>query len=374
MGLLDTEILSNRWDVENSLNNAMNKTAMAWGQLDRTKYAPMTASTALQGDMYGRSLGSMLGGQHPELQKQDIIDDIMKRYPDPRTSTELREVSKEFAKAGLTDYSFQIMEVANELYKTEVTKDKATDKWYTGISKTLQNNLLTRPIVEMYAKELYGINDEDWNNRDKYTMPTINQMMKDAKAELIGQMDNYANRKMMDNLSKSDIKKLKSNDATFTQDFFADLTQYGNTDIVNFLQSVVDFDSTGGKATMIVNAEFRTRIKENDLSELDDLFIKNSITDLLSKKKAGTITKIQQGNLTLLQAEEKKRAAGQVDDVDARILYLKSQHPKLGTETEEEYEKRIRGMVSTEQFSSANISYTGDAVVDWVIPSGRVVA
>jgi len=371
MGLLDTEILSNRWDVENSLNNAMNKTAMAWGQLDRSVYAPMTASTALQGDMYGRSLGSMLGGQHPELQKQDIIDDIMKRYPDPRTSTELRAIAKEFAEAGLTDYSFQITEVANELYKTEVTKDKATDKWYTGISKTLQNNLLTRPIVEMYAKELYGINDEDWNNRDKYTMPTINQMMKDAKAELIGQMDNYANRKMMDNLSKSDIKKLKSNDATFTQDFFADLTQYGNTDVVNFLQSVVDFDSIGGKATMIVNAEFRTRIKENDLSELDDLFIKNSITDLLSKKRAGTITKIQQGNLTLLQAEEKKRAAGQIDDVDARILHLKSQHPKLGTETEEEYEKRIRGMVSTEQFSSANISYTGDAVVDWVIPSGR---
>ena len=369
MGLLSSEILSNRWDVENSLNNAMTKTAQEWGQLDRSVYAPMTASTALQGDMFGQSIDSMLGGQHPEMQKQDIIDEIMRKHPDPKTSAELRAVAKEFAEAGLTDYSFQITEVANELYKTEVTKDKATDKWYTGISKTLQNNLLTRPIVEMYAKELYGINDEDWNNRDKYTMPTINQMMKDAKAELIGQMDNYANRKMMDNLSKSDIKKLKSNDATFTQDFFADLTQYGNTDIVNFLQSVVDFDSTGGKATMIVNAEFRTRIKENDLSELDDLFIKNSITDLLSKKRAGTITKIQQGNLTLLQAEEKKRAAGQIDDVDARILHLKSQHPKLGTETEEEYEKRIRGMVSTEQFSSA--SYTGDAVVDWVIPSGR---
>ena len=371
MGLLSTEILSNRWDVENSLNNAMTKTAQEWGQLDRSVYAPMTASTALQGSMFGQSMGAMLGGQHPEMQKQDIIDEIMRKNPDPKTSAELRAVAKEFAEAGLTDYSFQITEVANELYKTEVTKDTATEKWYTGVSKTLQNNLLTRPVVEMYAKQLYNISDEDWNNTEKYKPTTIKSMLADAKSELIGQMDNYANRLRMDAVSKTDLKKLMSNDATFTQDFFADLTQYGNTDIVNFLQSVVEFDSTGSRATMIVNAEFRTRIKENDLAELDDLFIKESILDLIDKKKAGTITKIQQGNLTLLQAEEKRRAGGQIDDVEARILYLKSQHPKLGTETEEEYEERIRGMVSTEQgLVSANISYTGDGVVDWIVPSG----
>ena len=371
MGLLSTEILSNRWDVENSLNNAMNKTAMGWGQLDRSVYAPMTASTALQGDMYGQSMGAMLGGQQPEMQKQDIIDEIMRKNPDPKTSAELRAVAKEFAEAGLTDYSFQITEVANELYKTEVTKDTATEKWYTGVSKTLQNNLLTRPIVEMYAKQLYNISDEDWKNTDIYKPTAIKTMMDDAKSELIGQMDNYANRLRMDAVSKTDLKKLMSNDATFTQDFFADLTQYGNTDIVNFLQSVVEFDSTGNKPTMVVNAEFRNKIRENDLSALDDVFIVESILDLIDKKKAGTITKIQQGNLTLLQAEEKRRAGGQIDDVEARILYLKSQHPKLGTETEEEYEERIRGMVSTEQgLVSANISYTGDGVVDWIVPSG----
>ncbi len=48
MGLLNTEILSNRFDVENSLNNSMNERAMAFGALDRTAYAPMTASTALR--------------------------------------------------------------------------------------------------------------------------------------------------------------------------------------------------------------------------------------------------------------------------------------------------------------------------------------
>ena len=161
MGLLDTEILSNRWDVENSLNNAMNERAMGWGQLDRTAYAPMTASTALQGDMQGQSIGGMLGGQQVEMQKQDIIDNIMANNPDPRTSEELRTVAKQFAEAGLTDYSFQITEVANQLYKTEVEKDASTYKDYLNVGKTLGNNLLTRPVVEVYAKQLYGYTDSD---------------------------------------------------------------------------------------------------------------------------------------------------------------------------------------------------------------------
>ena len=372
MGLLSTEILSNRWDVENSLNNAMTKTAQEWGQLDRSVYAPMTASTALQGSMFGQSMGAMLGGQHPEMQKQDIIDEIMRKNPDPKTSAELRAVAKEFAEAGLTDYSFQITEVANELYKTEVTKDTATEKWYTGVSKTLQNNLLTRPIVEMYAKQLYNISDEDWKNTDKYKPTAIKTMMDDAKSELIGQMDNYANRLRMDAVSKTDLKKLMSNDATFTQDFFADLTQYGNTDIVNFLQSVVEFDSTGNKPTMVVNAEFRNKIRENDLSDLDDAYILASIDSLLELQKKGTITKIQQNNLTLLQRESNERDKGNFGDLEKRILHLKSQHPKRDGESEEDYNNRIMIMVNAE--ASANISYTGDAVVDWIVPSGGGVA
>ena len=247
MGLLDTEILSNRFDVENSLNNSMNERAMAFGALDRTAYAPMTAANALQGDMQGQAIGGMLGGRQIAMQKQDIIDDIMSRNPDPRTSTELRNVAKEFAQAGLTDYSFQITEVANQLYKTEIEKNTSTDKDYLNVGKTLSNNLLTRPVVEVYAKQLYGYTDAEW---EEATPVDINRMLKDAKSELQGQIDNYANRLRMDNISKTDIKKLMSNDATFTQDFFQDLTQFGNTDIVNFLQSVVKFDTTGNKSTL----------------------------------------------------------------------------------------------------------------------------
>lgn len=373
MGLLDTEILSNRFDVENSLNNSMNERAMAFGALDRTAYAPMTAANALQGDMQGQAIGGMLGGRQIAMQKQDIIDDIMSRNPDPRTSTELRNVAKEFAQAGLTDYSFQITEVANQLYKTEIEKNTSTDKDYLNVGKTLSNNLLTRPVVEVYAKQLYGYTDAEWEEAKPVD---INRMLKDAKSELQGQIDNYANRLRMDNISKTDIKKLMSNDATFTQDFFQDLTQFGNTDIVNFLQSVVKFDTTGNKSTMVVNPEFRTELRPNDMELMDDAVLAQSIIDLQNTKK---MSEIQKENLRLLVQEQTKRGESSLNNADsntieARRTYLKSKHLQQNNESNEEYEARINAMLQSEgaQISMNNFGVTDNNVSSWIVPTGPV--
>jgi hypothetical protein len=374
MGLLDTEILSNRFDVENSLNNSMNERAMSFGALDRTAYAPMTAANALQGDMQGQAIGGMLGGRQIAMQKQDIIDDIMSRNPDPRTSTELRNVAKEFAQAGLTDYSFQITEVANQLYKTEIEKNTSTDKDYLNVGKTLSNNLLTRPVVEVYAKQLYGYTDADW---EEATPVDINRMLKDAKSELQGQIDNYANRLRMDNISKTDIKKLMSNDATFTQDFFQDLTQFGNTDIVNFLQSVVKFDTTGNKSTMVVNPEFRTELRPNDMELMDDAVLAQSIIDLQNTKK---MSEIQKENLRLLVKEQTRRGESSLNNagseaIETRRTYLKSQHSQRNNESNEEYENRINSMLQSEGATTTsmnNFGVTDDNVSSWIVPTGLV--
>lgn len=374
MGLLDTEILSNRFDVENSLNNSMNERAMSFGALDRTAYAPMTAANALQGDMQGQAIGGMLGGRQIAMQKQDIIDDIMSRNPDPRTSTELRNVAKEFAQAGLTDYSFQITEVANQLYKTEIEKNTSTDKDYLNVGKTLSNNLLTRPVVEVYAKQLYGYTDAEW---EEATPVDINRMLKDAKSELQGQIDNYANRLRMDNISKTDIKKLMSNDATFTQDFFQDLTQFGNTDIVNFLQSVVKFDTTGNKSTMVVNPEFRTELRPNDMELMDDAVLAQSIIDLQNTKK---MSEIQEENLRLLVKEQTRRGESNLNNADsntieARRTYLKSQHAQRNNESNEEYEDRINAMLQREGATTTsmnNFGVTDDNVSSWIVPTGTL--
>ena len=367
MGLLDTEILSNRWDVENSLNNAMNKTAMAWGQLDRTKYAPMTASTALQGDMYGRSIGSMLGGQHPELQKQDIIDDIMKRYPDPRTSTELRAVAKEFAEANLTNYAFQIIEVANELYKTETTKDTATESWYDDIGKMLGNQILTNDIVELYAKQMFNVSEEEWAG---YKIVDRDRLTSKAKVELQGQITNYANRKKMQGLRKSEITKLTANDHDFFQDFYADLHQHGNTKVVEFLQRITNFESIDGKNTMQMNTDFFYKISDDDISKMGVDQVLLAITSLEEAMKSRPLTQTEKDNYARLKsAYDAINNPDQSQEAQQKLfnqLRADDRFKDLSDEKIWEMVRRELGITA----SASNIQYaSADNFASWVVPS-----
>tara|TARA_R110000765_G_scaffold379153_1_gene470113 strand:+ start:280 stop:1416 length:1137 start_codon:yes stop_codon:yes gene_type:complete len=324
MGLLDTEILSNRFDVENSLNNTMTERAQGYGALDRSVYAPMTASTALQGDMAGQAIGGMLGGRQVEMQKQDIIDDIMQRNPDPKTSAELRSVAGEFAKAGLTDYSFQITEVANQLYKTEVDKNVATDKWYTGTGKSLKNSLLTDDILKAYIYQKENITAKDWNDDDQWTRMDRKDALASARTDLGGQIDNYSNRLMQDGYSKSMLKDLQKNDADFMQHFLTDLSQYGNQDIKDFFQSVMVFDSKEGKNSISISSEYVARLSQDEIDVMD---FQSAALLYDTLKDTRKLTKTQREVFKKLETKIKSPNGFELNEVELRnILTTKGTH------------------------------------------------
>lgn len=108
-------LLSNRYDVEDALNNAMTTTAMEWGKLDTEGYAPLMASTYGQGEMFGQSIGAMLGGKQPLMRKQDLIDELMSKHQDPRTKEDLLNVAKDAAGLGLYDVQQKFLEIAAEI-------------------------------------------------------------------------------------------------------------------------------------------------------------------------------------------------------------------------------------------------------------------
>ena len=55
-------MFNNIYDVEQDINKMMSDTALSFGRLDANGYGPMTASTFGQAEMFGRSMGAMLGG------------------------------------------------------------------------------------------------------------------------------------------------------------------------------------------------------------------------------------------------------------------------------------------------------------------------
>jgi len=379
MGLLNTEILSNRFDVENSLNNSMNERAMAFGALDRTAYAPMTASTALQGDMQGQSIGGMLGGRQIAMQKQDIIDDIMKRNPNPRTSTELRDVANEFAQAGLTDYSFQITEVANELYKSEFEKNVAPEKFYSGISNTLGNEILTSGVLNLYAQSQFGIPENEWK---EMTVSQKDVYIKRARQEIQGQIDNYANRKRMDGMSKTGVKALMQDQSKFFQDFYADLTKYGSTNVSSFLKSITNFDSTIGTGGLKINPELFFEINDDELKDMDVGVMMQRVDQLENElAEKGTLSKTKRDNLKKLQ--EAIQGLGNGNENEVNSLYEKIKGRSVYEGMNEQQIKNLirRSLGIPEQEARLEVSNDGtrmamanDNFSSWIVPSSQGTA
>ena len=115
-------MFGDRYSTEQAINSAMFNEAMSFGQLDRSKYAPMTASTYGQAYMGSAGIGQMLGGQHPMMKRQNLLDEIQKKFPDPRTPDELNELAAELSKNGFGDLAMQVKQVAMEMSKNEATK------------------------------------------------------------------------------------------------------------------------------------------------------------------------------------------------------------------------------------------------------------
>lgn len=338
------------YDIETGQDAQLKDEALSVAQLQPGRASVYGAGLA--GGMLAQGVGGALGLETAQEQKakamQSIIQKNAKLNPaDPKTLLTMKE---DFANAGFIDISMQFGDKYRTALLANQEKNKSTDKDYLGVSKTLGNNLFTRPVVKLYALELYNLDEKEFKEK---TETVQRQMLADAKSELQGQVDNYANRLKMDNYSKLDIKKLMSNDADLTQDFFSDLSEFGNNEIVNFLQSVVNFDTTGGKSTMTINADFRSQIRPNELEAMDagEMMIKIESLIELQKSPRG-LNPTQKDNLTMLENALAKVGTGGNDEVE-RIYQLIKDRPVYKDKTVEEiYDIARRNVVDADGSSN----------------------
>ena len=193
-------LFSNMYDAEQSINDAMTNTALSFGQLDRSAYAPMTASTALQGDMAGRGIGMMLGGQDPRMAKQMAIEEIMKKHPDPRTPEELDAVANDMQQNGFNDMAIKIREVANETRtaQAKATKDaRPTKDLYDQISFGLTSSVLSPKFIDAYFEKMNPEYVAKYNSlpntsrKGQYSTEQYDKKRNAAKQVLENQIKNF---------------------------------------------------------------------------------------------------------------------------------------------------------------------------------------
>ena len=216
-------MFGDRYSTEQAINNAMFNEAVSFGQLDRSKYAPMTASTFGQDYMQGAGMGGLLCGQHPMMKRQNLLDEIQKKFPDPRTSEELNALASELSKNGFGDLAMQVKQVAMELKGVETSSAAAklaantpSASAFKRLQTSLSNRMVTKEMIHGYMQ--HG----QWNSTDgstygefgtDFSMQSVDDDaawyqqykhdFKEAKAELEGEIENWA----IDYQAQSPIKK-----------------------------------------------------------------------------------------------------------------------------------------------------------------------
>lgn len=243
-------MFGDRYSTEQAINSAMFNEAMSFGQLDRSKYAPMTASSYGQAYMGGAGIGQMLGGQHPMMSRQNLLDEIQKKFPDPRTPKELNELAAELSKNGFGDLAMQVKQVAMEMSKNEATKAYQTSQLGTPssddlkkIGRRLQGSILTTDIIDSYLQivepELVVYNDktykagkQNWNDR------------RDSRiAEVKSLIQQFSDNKQVSGFTKQMIDEAVGDSGVLTEEFIAWIMTSGNATVASNLLDAMGRDN-----------------------------------------------------------------------------------------------------------------------------------
>ena len=190
-------MFNNIYDVEQDINKMMSDTALSFGRLDANGYGPMTASTFGQAEMFGRSLGTMLGGKDPRMEEAELQQQLMQMHPDPRTKEDLLAVAKDAGLMGLPDVQAEILKIATQMPEPSLASG-ADLKSLTGILS------LTQGSDKMVVDYLRKLNPEF----DKQKEEAKNAAIREVRAEfnkIIGGYETFLGSKQ---LKKQDINNM----------------------------------------------------------------------------------------------------------------------------------------------------------------------
>jgi len=273
MAIYDFEgMFGDRFSTEQAINDAMFEEVISFGQLDRTKYAPMTASTYYQAAGGGTPLGSMLKQAHPMMKRQNLLDEIKKKYPDPRTPKELYDLAKELSINGFGDLSMQIRQVAMEMEKNEATKayqtsqvNAASGDWLKKIPNTLKGSIMTTALEDAYlgivAPNLVTYDPNAWSkNKANY-----NSARKANLEDIENLIDQFADSLHIPGITKQDIQAASGDDAALTEKFIAWIGTSGNRDVANNLLTAMGrLDTEASVANNLPHTQEKVDVSKKD--------------------------------------------------------------------------------------------------------------
>ena len=307
-------MFGDRYSTQATLNDALLNEAASLGQL--SSYGMGQASTYFQAAGGGTPLGSMLTQHHPMMKRQNLLDELQKKHPDPDTPEKLFALAEDLGINGFGDMAMKVRQAAMELQAVKTSSAAAklaaetpSDSAFKRLQTSLSNKIVTKEMIHGYMQ--HG----GWNSTDSETygkfgtsfkMESVeddnawyNQYKKDyaeAKAELEGEVENWAIDYQAQGSTKQILNQMLLNPDMQVIEFEKFVDIKGNTAAGQFLKD----------QTFVISSIKKKGLKEKENND------QASLRDALSGASAFPVPNLTNTGQTLAMNQEPRTW---VDDI-----------------------------------------------------------
>jgi len=274
-------LFGDKYSTQATLNDALLNEAASLGQL--SSYGMGQASTYFQAAGGGTPLGSMLTQHHPMMKRQNLLDELQKKHPDPDTPEKLFALAEDLGINGFGDMAMKVRQAAMELQAVKtssaaakLTAETPSDSAFKRLQTSLSNKIVTKEMIHGYMQH-GGWNSTDGETYGKFgtsfKMESVeddnawyNQYKKDyaeAKAELEGEVENWAIDYQAQGSTKQILNQMLLNPDMQVIEFEKFVDIKGNTAAGKFLKD----------QTFVISSVKKQGLKEkenNDQASLSD--------------------------------------------------------------------------------------------------------
>jgi hypothetical protein len=187
-----TGLFGDRYTTQAAIDNSIMNEAASLGQL--SSYGMGQASTYYQASQGSPLRSTMLTQNHPMMQRQNLLDELQKKHPNPDTPEKLTALATDLGANGFGDMATTVRQAANQLQQTETTKSLAAIKLVTPskdlldqINFKLSASVITDEFLDSYLMSKQPLDDKGlpipFNIGNKADGGTITQSAYDSKKE-----------------------------------------------------------------------------------------------------------------------------------------------------------------------------------------------
>ena len=307
-------MFGDRYSTQATLNDALINEAASLGNL--TSYGMGQASTYYQAAGGGTPLGSMLTQQHPMMQRQNLLDELQKKHPNPDTPEKLFALAADLSINGFGDMAMKARQAGMQLQAVKTSSAAAklaaetpSQQMYTNLQTSLSNKMITKEMIHGYMQH-GGWNSTDGETYGKFGTPFKMQSVEEgndwyaqykedlaeAKAELEGEIENWVIDYQAQGSTKQILNQMLLNPDMQVIEFEKFVDIKGNTAAGQFLKD----------QTFVISSIKKKGLKEKENND------QASLRDALSGASAFPVPNLTNTGQTLAMNQEPRTW---VDDI-----------------------------------------------------------